>query len=224
MKYQWILFDADETLFHFDAFKGLQLMFSRHDIVFTEDDFLEYQQLNKPLWINYQEGKITASELKTQRFQLWSAKSGLSTDQLNRDFLNAMADICTLLPHAKELIDSLKGRVKLGIITNGFTDLQQIRLEKTGLDDAFDLLVISEQVGYPKPAKEIFDYALKHMGQAEPNHVLMVGDNIDTDILGGINAGMETCWLNVDGKIQPNHIKPSVCVQNLLELEQYLLN
>ncbi|MGS0725448.1 pyrimidine 5'-nucleotidase, partial [Shewanella sp. 0m-11] len=60
MQYKWVLFDADETLFHFDAFQGLQLMFSRFDVDFTRQDFLQYQTVNQPLWVDYQDGKLTA--------------------------------------------------------------------------------------------------------------------------------------------------------------------
>ena len=93
---------------------------------------------------------------------------------LNEAFLNAMADICAL-PGAVSLLDSLKGKVKLGIITNGFTALQQIRLERTGLRDHFDALVISEEVGVPKPDPRIFDYALAQAGNPDRDRVLMVG-------------------------------------------------
>lgn len=71
MKYDWILFDADETLFHFDAFKGMQLMFARKGVEFTEQDFHQYQEVNKPLWVDYQNGDITAAQLKHTRFAGW---------------------------------------------------------------------------------------------------------------------------------------------------------
>ncbi|MEZ8824314.1 pyrimidine 5'-nucleotidase, partial [Vibrio amylolyticus] len=74
MKYDWILFDADETLFHFDAFKGMQLMFSRKGVDFTEQDFDVYQQVNKPLWVDYQNGDITAHQLKHTRFESWAER------------------------------------------------------------------------------------------------------------------------------------------------------
>ncbi len=74
MQYQWILFDADETLFHFDAFAGLKLMFSRFDIDFTLTDFEIYQRVNKPLWVDYQDGVINAAQLQTKRFIEWGRR------------------------------------------------------------------------------------------------------------------------------------------------------
>lgn len=102
-------------------------MFSRLGFDFTETHFAEYQETNKPLWVDYQNGDITAQQLKDRRFTHWAEKLNTTTEHLNSAFLKAMADICTLLPGAKELVESLQGKVKMGIITNGFTELQAVR-------------------------------------------------------------------------------------------------
>ena len=224
MKYQWILFDADETLFHFDAFKGLQLMFSRFDITFTEHDFTHYQTVNKPLWIDYQDGKITAKQLQNIRFESWAEKLSVTTQTLNSAFLTAMADICTLLPGAEKLITTLTNKANLGIITNGFTELQHVRLARTGLQDHFSSLIISEQVGVAKPDPGIFEYAFEQMGYPDRDQVLMIGDNPHSDILGGLNAGIDTCWLNVHGHDAPEGIEPHYQVASLTELHTLLLD
>lgn len=223
MKYDWILFDADETLFYFDAFKGLQLMFSRYNVAFSDADFKQYELINRPLWVQYQNGDISASELQQTRFREWAKKLKTTEQQLNDDYMQAMADICEVLPGTTSLIHSLNGRVKLGIITNGFTALQKIRLEKTGLADYFDLLVISEQVGVAKPDRRIFEYSLEKMGNPAPTSVLMVGDNPQSDILGGINAGLDTCWFNHQNQLLPENIKPTYQVSTLAELEKILV-
>jgi len=222
MKYQWILFDADETLFHFDAYKGLQLMFSRFDVDFSRDDFSHYQTVNLPLWVDYQDGKITATQLQNRRFQFWADKLAVTTQTLNSAFMTAMADICCLLPGAQALISALTGKVNMGIITNGFTELQRVRLEKTGLKDVFSPLVISEQVGIAKPDIGIFEHALTHMGDIQREQVLMVGDNPHSDILGGMNAGFDTCWLNSENSALPAGIKPSYQVTSLTQLQSLL--
>ncbi|MCD9498025.1 pyrimidine 5'-nucleotidase [Photobacterium carnosum] len=224
MKYQWILFDADETLFHFDAFRGLQLMFSRHNVTFTNTDFEQYEAINRPLWVDYQNGEISATELQNIRFESWAATLSLSTEQLNHDFLMAMADICTPLKGAKALLEALKPQTKLGIITNGFTALQEMRLQRTGFKDFFDVLIISEQIGVAKPDTRIFDYACQKMNITQRQNILMVGDNPQSDILGGINAGMDTCWLNVEQKPQPEGINPTYTVSSLAELQALLLS
>lgn len=224
MNWDWILFDADETLFTFDAFGGLQRMFLDYSVTFTAEDFQDYQAINKPLWVDYQNGAISALQLQHQRFEGWSERLSVPACDLNAAFLNAMAEICVPLPGAVSLLNALKDKVKIGIITNGFTALQQIRLERTGLRDYFDLLVISEQVGVAKPDRKIFDYTFEQMGQPPRDRVLMVGDTAESDILGGMNAGIATCWLNAHGRSLPEGIMPTWEVTTLSELEQLLCN
>lgn len=224
MKYSWILFDADDTLFHFDSFSGLQLMFSKFNINFTKTDFDIYQVLNKQLWIDYQNNKVTATQIKHTRFESWSNKLGVPTDSLNKEFLNAMAKISTPIDGAGKLLDSIHGKSKIGIITNGFTDLQEVRLQKNNLRHYVDLLIISEEVGYAKPHQKIFDHAITKMGYPEPKSVLMVGDNIDSDIIGGVNAGFDTCWFNAHNKVKPNHVSPKYQISSLHELAQIILD
>lgn len=222
MNWDWIFFDADETLFTFDSFGGLQRMFLDYSVTFTADDFQDYQAVNKPLWVEYQNGAISALQLQHQRFEGWAAKLNVPAGDLNDAFLNAMAEICTPLPGALSLLKSLKGKAKLGIITNGFTALQEIRLERTGLRDYFDLLVISEQIGVAKPHPKIFDYALAQAGNPARERVLMVGDTAESDILGGMNAGLSTCWLNAHLRALPDGVTPTWTVTSLGELEQLL--
>lgn len=222
MNWDWILFDADETLFTFDAFGGLQRMFLDYSVTFTAEDFQDYQAVNKPLWVDYQNGAITSLQLQHRRFDSWAERLSVPPGELNDAFMNAMAEICAPLPGAVSLLDALQGKVKMGIITNGFTSLQQIRLERTGLRDHFDQLIISEEVGVAKPDSRIFDYALEKAGNPDRSRVLMVGDTAESDILGGINAGLATCWLNMHQRVLPEHIKPTWTVNSLNELEQLL--
>lgn len=220
---EWVLFDADETLFHFDALAGLQRLFLTYDIAFSEADYLDYQAVNQALWIDYQDGVINALQLQQRRFNGWSQKLGVTSEVLNLGYQDAMAEVSIPLEGAASLLRQLHGKVKMGIITNGFTALQQARLENTGLQDYFELLVISEQVGYAKPNPAIFDYALERMGSPDRQRVLMVGDNPDTDVAGGIQAGLQTCWLNVNGRACPKGIWPDIQVSSLSELENMLV-
>lgn len=219
MKYKWILFDADETLFHFDNCAGLKHMFAKHGVTFEKADYDEYQIVNKQLWVDYQNGHISAEQLQTRRFALWSERLSISTKELNKQFLDAMADICKTLPGAIELVEHLhESKINMGIITNGFAQLQKIRLERTGLLPYFSPVVISELVGVAKPHPKIFEHALEHMDSPDKNQVLMVGDTLESDILGGNNFGFDTCWLNHHDKIHPEEIRPTYQVNSLIEL------
>jgi YjjG family noncanonical pyrimidine nucleotidase len=222
--YQWILFDADGTLFHFDAFSGLKQAFASLGIQFTKKHYRAYQAINKSLWVDYQNGHITAQQLQNKRFETWGEKLKIKPEELNRIFLMAMADICVPIDGAVNLLQALKNKVRLGIVTNGFTELQEIRLQRTGLRDYFEVLVISEQVGVAKPHPDIFDHALSMMGNPDRNKVLMVGDNPDADIVGGINAGLDTCWLNMDNQTIHESIVPNYQVSSLFKLEELLVD
>lgn len=223
MQYDWILFDADETIFRFDAFRGLQTMLAPRGVTFTQDDFDEYQKINKPAWVKYQNGEIDADQLKHGRFVPLATRLNVTPEELQQDFLRAMGEVCEPLPGAKPLLDALKGNVKLGIVTNGFVDLQQVRLEKNGLAQHFDVVVCSEAVGCAKPDARIFEYALTEMGQPNKQRVMMVGDNPHSDILGGMNIGVDTCWLNEANEPVPEGITPTLQVKDLAQLQHHLL-
>lgn len=221
-QYDWVLFDVDKTLFHFDAFSGLQRMFSQFGADFTREHYQDYQTLNVDLWKQYGEGLISASELRNRRFMVWSDKVGQSTEVLSEAFLNAMADLSLPLDGAMDLIDSLRGEFQLGIITNGFAEFLTKRLEKHGLHDHFDVVVSSDVAGVAKPHPDIFHYAARLMQQPLSERVLMVGDTLETDILGGHHAGVHTCWLNPSHEVQSDDIVPHYQVQSLSEIKSIL--
>ncbi|CCQ11125.1 5'-nucleotidase YjjG [Pseudoalteromonas luteoviolacea B = ATCC 29581] len=223
MKYTHIFFDADETLFSFNAKLGLQTLFAHHGIEFTDEDYQNYQAINAPLWIKYQHGEIDARTLQVTRFKTWSKRLNIPAEQLNDGFLAAMAEICEPLPGARDLLARLKPKATLGIITNGFAALQQRRLAHTGLAGCFKTIVISELVGHAKPDPRIFAKAFNDVGNPEKEKVLMVGDTATSDILGANQFGIDSCWLQHPGSECPQHINPTYTVKNLAELDYLLL-
>lgn len=217
-----ILFDVDETLFNFDSLSGLKRLFANYHVLFTEQDFIEYQSVNKPLWNAYQNSEIDASYLQVARFQAWAEKLNCSAIELNQGFLAAMGEICQPLPGAERLLQALAGRVELGVITNGFNDLLDSRLTKTGFKHYFDVITVSENFGVAKPDPAIFRHTLEQLTHRDPQRVLMVGDTPESDILGGMNAEMQTCWLDHGERTLAAHIQPNFHVKNLAELEKLL--
>lgn len=222
--YDCILFDADDTLFHFDAQAGLQRMFAGFGVAFGAQEYAEYGELNRSLWLDYQRGVIDAKCVQRQRFAPWAQRLQVDAARLNSAFLSAMAELCRPLDGAVELLHALQGHARLGIVTNGFTELQQVRLERTGLRDCFEVLVISEEVGVAKPHPAIFERALAQMTGVAHGRVLMVGDNPDTDIRGALDAGMEACWFNPSARATPEGIAPHYQVASLVELRERLLS
>lgn len=218
MKYQWILFDADETLFSFHSYLGLKSMLKRYGIEFNEQDYEAFQAVNQPLWVAYQNKEISAEALQRTRFEALAQKTGQDALALNRELMDEMALVSQPLEGVREMLASLHGKVKMGIITNGFNALQKKRLENTQTAHFFDLLVVSETVGVAKPDRQIFDHAFAKMGEFDHSAVLMVGDTLASDILGGNLAGIDTCWFNPKGQKNATDIQPTYEIRSMAEL------
>lgn len=218
MKYQWVLFDADETLFSFNSYWGLKAMLARYQIDFSEQDYAEFQAINKPLWVAYQNNEITAEDIQTRRFAKLSAQTGVPPLQLNQELMAEMALVSKPLEGVIEMLNTLYGKVKMGIITNGFTDLQQKRLDNTNTSHFFEIVVVSEQIGVAKPDRKVFDYALALMDEFDRTKVLMVGDTLASDILGGNNSGIDTCWLNLAKIENDTSIRPTYEIHSMSSL------
>lgn len=218
MKYQWLLFDADETLFSFNSYHGLNVMLKRYGIDFTPQDYDEYQAVNKPLWVAYQNKEIKAEEIQTRRFAKLSEQTGQHPLDLNQELMAEMAKVSRPLEGVEKMLTDFHGKIKMGIITNGFTALQQSRLENTNTHHFFDTVVVSEQVGVAKPDPKVFDFAFSKMGEVEKSKVLMIGDTLASDVLGGNNFGIDTCWFNPEQKANKTEIKPTYEIHSMSQL------
>ncbi|MFA9487395.1 MULTISPECIES: pyrimidine 5'-nucleotidase [unclassified Mannheimia] len=218
MRYQWILFDADETLFSFNSYLGLKAMLARYQIDFSEQDYQDFQAINKPLWVAYQNNEITAQDIQIRRFTKLSQQTGVEPLKLNQELMAEMALVSQPLVGVIETLNALYGKVKMGIITNGFTELQQKRLDNTQTAHFFDIVVISEQIGAAKPDRQVFDYAFALMDEFDRTKVLMVGDTLASDILGGNNSGIDTCWLNTFNLENDTDIKPTYEINAINQL------
>lgn len=221
MKYQWILFDADETLFSFPTRLGLDALYKQYGCTLTEEAFQQFLSVSSPLWESYQQNEIDLNTLKRTRFLPLSEQTGVDPLQLCDDFMVQMSKVSECLDGTMETLESLHGNVKMGIITNGFLTMQPLRLTHTKTEKFFEFMLTSEEVGIPKPQKGIFEAALEKMqtfGFIDRSQVLMVGDGLYSDIAGGINAGIDTCWFNPKGDENPSGFKPTYEIQHLSEL------
>ncbi|WP_373779222.1 pyrimidine 5'-nucleotidase [Glaesserella sp.] len=218
MKYQWMLFDADETLYSFNSYLGLNTMLKRYGIDFTQQDYDEFQAVNKPLWVAYQNKEINADELKHRRFAKLSAQTGQCANTLNHELMEEMALVSLPLVGVESMLSTLYGRVKMGIITNGFNALQQKRLRNTGTERFFEIVITSENVGAAKPEPKIFEYAFSQMGEFDKSKVLMIGDTLASDVLGGNQVGVDTCWFNPHQHKNETAIQPTYEIHDILQL------
>lgn len=218
MKYQWILFDADETLFSFNSFLGLKAMLQRYGIDFTQADYDAFQAVNKPLWVAYQNKEISAEGLQRTRFAQLAEQTGQDPLVLNQELMAEMALVSVPLENVREMLEALHGKVKMAIITNGFNALQQKRLQNTDTLHFFDTVIVSEKVGVAKPDPRIFEAAFAEMGEFDKRKVLMVGDTLSSDVQGGINVSIDTCWFNPAGVANDTGIQPTYEIRSILDL------
>lgn len=211
LSYSWILFDLDGTLFDYETAERTALeelwieagFGSRADLLDT------YQTINRALWLGLEAGTTSPDQIKTERFRrlLEALELDGNAQELSDGYLRRLGAQTHLLPGARGLLERLAGNRRLGLITNGLSQVQRPRLASSLIGDHFELFVISEEVGFAKPDPRIFELALARMGRPPKEKVLMVGDNPVADIEGANRFGLDTCWLNLEG----NHDGAEVC-------------
>ncbi|MEF9958716.1 MAG: YjjG family noncanonical pyrimidine nucleotidase [Niameybacter sp.] len=217
MKYEIILFDADETLFDFKKTEryALEKTFEHFAIPYEASYHLEiYGAINKKVWEDLEKGLITPDRLKVERFKRLSEKLALEFDprEFSDAYLQALGEGSFLLKGADKLVEALSKDYRMGILTNGLSVVQNNRIKQSVLKDYFEAVVISEEVKVAKPNAQIFDMILSQMGQVDRTRVLMIGDSLTSDIQGGINAGIDTCWYN------PHQVKNTTGIQPMYEV------
>lgn len=227
MKYEIVIFDADDTLFDFkkserDAFKNAMLEF---DIEYDENHHLKiYQEINTAIWKEFEKGLITQEKLKVERFKRLSDKLNANFDEneFAKSYMKHLANASFLFDESIELVEKLHKDFKLTIVTNGLTDVQSKRIRKSFIAKYFEDIVISEEIEVAKPDPRIFEHAVKNIKHTDKSKVLMVGDSLTSDIQGGINYGVDTCWYNPMKLENKTGIKPTYEISNLMELKDIL--
>ena len=205
-RYQHIFFDLDRTLWDFDAaaevaFERIYDQYRLNDlgIPSAHDFHVVYHPLNEKLWELYRADRITKDDLNRTRFLKPLEHYGIHdvelADHLSEDYVYWSPRIVRLIPGTMELLNYLKPKHHLHLITNGFQEVQHTKLSRSGLEPYFETLTVSEEVGVKKPNPEIFRYALKK-ANATAEESLMVGDEMAVDIDGARAAGMDTVFFN----------------------------
>lgn len=200
MSYKWILFDADGTLFDYDRAEAtaLQRTFEQMGQEFEPGYVEAYRRINGRIWLEFEQGRISQERLRTFRFeQLFEAVGlELSPESFSPRYLQNLALGTDLIDGAQEVVQALHGCFGLMLITNGLQEVQRPRFARSALHGYFHGLVISEEVGVAKPDPRIFDVAFQGMGNPGREEVLMVGDSLTSDMRGGVDYGIDTCWFN----------------------------
>ena len=227
MKYKIILFDADGTLYDFDksAVQALKSNFEKNNLEWTAERFEIYERVNKKIWDEFEKGLISTTQIKTERFKRFFdaiGVDGIDSIQFSKDYLEFLSQNNYLLPQAKEIVEWANEKFDLVIVTNGLASVQNPRFKNSELRKYFKHIVISEEIGAAKPHQEIFDFAFNLLKNPNKNEVIIIGDNLSSDIKGGINYGIDTCWINPKGKENSSNIQPTYEIKELMELKNVL--
>ncbi len=229
-KYRHIFFDLDNTLWDFErnSTETLHELYHTHRLnelgVSSPEVFIKtYQERNAMMWEQYRLGKIDKETLRNKRFALTFWDMGLDAElappELAEDYISISPKKNYLFPHAHEVLTYLHEKYMLHIITNGFQEAQYIKLDSADLSKYFAEIIISEHTGFKKPDVNIFYHSLEK-ANATAEDCLMIGDGLEVDVIGALNAGWDAVFFNPD-KTQHNE-KVTFEISSLDELKSFL--
>lgn len=213
MTYKTLLFDVDDTLLDFQATEdqALRKLFKDYQLELTPALKASYQALNHALWKKYELGELTQTQVVNTRFADFFLQQGKKVDgiAMERCYRSYLGEGHDLLGNSAQVIAELAKEYELYIVTNGAAKTQHQRLAASGLKGYFKDIFISEEIGCQKPQPEFFQYAFGKIPRFDPRAALIIGDSLTSDILGGVNAGIDTAWMNpaslASGQIQPTY-------------------
>ena len=225
--YHWLLFDADDTLLDYQGAElaALARVFEQIDILLTDDNLARYRRINQALWHALERGETTQARLTVQRFEQLAAELGIGVDaaRLSLDYMQHVADCTVPIAGAETVVRALRGKYRIGIVSNGFTRVKQQQLAATGFADCLEEIVISEAIGAAKPDRAFFDTAFSRLGQPPREAVMIIGDSLSSDIAGGHAYGIDTCWYNPKQRELPASPQPTYTIARLEQLLELLL-
>ncbi|MBD8347455.1 MULTISPECIES: YjjG family noncanonical pyrimidine nucleotidase [unclassified Dysgonomonas] len=231
MKYTTIFFDLDDTLID-TALNSKQVL----EEVYTDytidkyypsfnDFYQKYQSINLHLWDQYEQNLISKEELKTGRFkQALNDFTSISTEQsleMNNDFMGRVSNKKNIIEGVEDILEYLQPKYHLYIISNGFLEVQDKKIKNAGLDSYFKDVFLSDHVGKNKPHPMIFNYALKESSTSSTD-CIMIGDNINTDIIGAKNIGIDQIWFNPKSMVDSSNVAPTYTVKTLNDIKTIL--
>lgn len=226
--YKYILWDLDNTLMDFEYSQNaaIRALFKKYCLGECSDEMLSvYNEINHVYWAALERGEVEKSKMLVMRFFDFFSKYSLNTDvceNFNDDYQVALGDYVQFMPGAEQVLGELKDKYRHLLVTNGTKTAQTKKLRTSGLDSFFDGLYISENIGYEKPAVEFFDYLFKAEGITDKKEAIIIGDSLSSDILGGNNACIDTCWFNPNNKENNMGVKVNYEVQKLTDILKIL--
>ncbi|MNU78569.1 Pyrimidine 5'-nucleotidase YjjG [compost metagenome] len=220
MKVRQLFFDLDRTLWDFETNSRFALQYLYDDLKLgdTIDHFMHfhhtYIRVNADLWNQYGNGKVTKEELRDNRFKKALEHHGIHDADLAKKMSDGYIELSpqqtALFPGAVQMLDELKAEdYRLHIITNGFKEVQHIKLSKSGINEYFDMVLCSEEIGVTKPHREIFQEA-QRITECNTEHAIMIGDDFKADIIGALNAGWTAIHFDPEVKFKKERNVPRI--------------
>lgn len=226
-RYDFILLDADRTLFDFDKAEDLALtaVLEARGLPATEEIKAVYREENHKAWALFEQGKVTKPQLTVLRFRSFLERVGLESDAetMNRDYTANLSTHCIPLGPSEEVCRLLAGHCRLSIVTNGLSVVQHGRMDRCSFRSCFADLFVSEDLGCQKPQKEYFDAVAARIPGFDPARALVVGDSIESDIRGANHAGLDCVWFNPKGQPLPAGVTATYIISTLNDLPQIIL-
>lgn len=225
-KYSILLFDADGTLmdFHRSEFEAVRESLDYFGLPSDDDIIAAYSEINCKYWQMLERGEIEKSKLYAARWQTLINTYGFTCDAqaLSDKYIQKLASKSYMLDGALEMCQRLSEKCKMYIVTNGQKYIQHNRLFPSPLFKYFEDCFISEDVGFEKPHIKYFEHVAKEIPDFDTEKALIIGDSLTSDMQGGINAGIDTCWYNPSGKNLPDGYDITYVVRNFSEIENIL--
>jgi YjjG family noncanonical pyrimidine nucleotidase len=224
MRYQTLLFDLDNTLFDASSCEpdAFAYALAKGGVADPPQHWDAFTEINDALWAAVVRQEVTPNEVQARRFADLVDAAGLDADPvlLADEYVVGMGAYGDLYPGASEVLEALSREAALGLITNGLGEVVRARIERLELEQYFDAIVISGEVGTSKPGAEIFGLMSDALGNPAKETMLMIGDSASSDIAGANNYGIAACWYNPAGKPQPDGVHIDHEIGSLRELVQ----
>ena len=224
--FEILLLDLDDTIldFHMQEAVAIRKTLETAGIDPTDATCERYSQINDMHWKMLERGEITREQVLHGRFQVLFAELGVQRDTIPvvANYSHNLSEGHYFLPGALEAVQALQKQYRLFLVSNGTAVVQYKRIRNAALEPYFEEIFISQDVGFNKPAKGFFDYCFARIKDFDPEKTLIVGDSLSSDILGGQNAGIKTCWLNPKHKNCTLEKAPDYELENITQLEALL--